>query len=100
MSTIVLDNVSYAYTRKRHALHDVSFAASAGITGIIGPNAAGKSTLLRLIAGLEEPSAGTITIAGEPSEDARRAGRVGMVPETSHFDEYLRVGEFLDAVAA
>jgi ABC-2 type transport system ATP-binding protein len=100
MSSVVVDRIGYAYAGNRRALHDVSLSAVAGITGIIGPNAAGKSTLLRLIAGFEQPAEGAITIDGEPCDHARRAGRIGMVPETSHFDEYLRVGEFLAAVAA
>ena len=100
MSVVAVERVSYAYSGNRRALHDVSLSAATGITGIIGPNAAGKSTLLRLIAGLEQPTEGAITIAGEPPDRARSAGRIGMVPETSHFDEYLRVGEFLDALAA
>jgi ABC-2 type transport system ATP-binding protein len=100
MSGVTVERVSYAYTRGRPALRDVSFAAAPGITGIIGPNAAGKSTLLRLIAAIEPPAAGSITIAGEAAGAARRAGRIGFVPEASLFDEYLRAGEFLEGIAA
>lgn len=100
MSTVSVERVGYAYTPRQSALHAVSFTAPPGITGIIGPNAAGKSTLLRLIAGLERPAAGSITIEGLPAAAARCAGRIGFVPETSLFDEYLRVGEFLAGIAA
>jgi ABC-type multidrug transport system ATPase subunit len=98
--SVTVQHVGYAYTRAQPALRDVSFTAPPGITGIIGPNAAGKSTLLRLIAAIELPATGAITIAGEPAGVARRAGRIGFVPETSLFDEYLQAGEFLTGVAA
>jgi sulfate-transporting ATPase len=47
----------------RVLMEDVSFRIPAGaIVGIIGPNGAGKSTLFRMIAGREQPDAGTIEI--------------------------------------
>jgi sulfate-transporting ATPase len=47
----------------RLLMDDVSFRIPAGaIVGIIGPNGAGKTTLFRLIAGTEQPDAGTIAI--------------------------------------
>ncbi len=48
---------------------------------IIGPSGCGKSTFLRLAAGLEEPDAGEISIFGESAEAARRAKRIGFVPQ-------------------
>jgi sulfate-transporting ATPase len=47
----------------RLLMDDVSFSIPPGaIVGIIGPNGAGKSTLFRMIAGKEQPDAGTITL--------------------------------------
>lgn len=46
------------------ALEDVSFDIRPGqVTGFLGPNGAGKSTSMRLMLGLDRPSAGTVTIA-------------------------------------
>ena len=46
-------------------LHDVTFAIPRGQTvAVIGPNGVGKSTLLHLVAGLLEPSSGTVTVKG------------------------------------
>ena len=60
-----LDRVNCRYA-KVHVLHDVSLTVASGeIVCIIGPNAAGKSTTLRVIAGLKEPSAGRIRYLGE-----------------------------------
>lgn len=73
-------------------LDDVSFNVPAGQTvAIVGPSGAGKSTLLALLAGLDTPSRGTVTLAGQTlsdlSEDGRaalRAQHVGFVFQSFH----------------
>ena len=48
-----------------HALDDVSFTVEKGsITGLIGHNGAGKSTILKVISGIYRPTAGTVTTHG------------------------------------
>ena len=69
----------------REVLSDVSFTIRPGeFTGLIGPNGAGKTTILRVILGLLPPSAGTITVAGQPGGTRRhRRGEslIGYVPQ-------------------
>ena len=49
------------------AVDDLSFDVLPGqVTGFLGPNGAGKSTTLRMILGLDTPSAGTVRIGGKP----------------------------------
>ena len=49
------------------AVDDVTFQVRPGlVTGFLGPNGAGKSTTMRLIAGLDRPTAGTVTVNGKP----------------------------------
>jgi ABC-2 type transport system ATP-binding protein len=49
------------------AVDGLSFEVLPGrVTGFLGPNGAGKSTTMRLILGLDEPAAGTVTVAGRP----------------------------------
>ena len=49
------------------AVNDLSFTIRPGlVTGFLGPNGAGKTTTMRLILGLDRPSAGTVTVNGKP----------------------------------
>ena len=51
----------------RLAVDRLSFTVRAGqVTGFLGPNGAGKSTTMRMILGLDLPTAGTVTIDGKP----------------------------------
>jgi ABC-2 type transport system ATP-binding protein len=60
------------------AVDNVSFTVEPGkITGFVGPNGAGKTTTMRLILGLDRPTAGTVTINGKPF--GRLAGPMGQV---------------------
>jgi ABC-2 type transport system ATP-binding protein len=55
------------------AVDDLSFEVKPGrVTGFLGPNGAGKSTTLRMIMGLDKPTAGTVTIDGHPYASLRR----------------------------
>jgi ABC-2 type transport system ATP-binding protein len=67
------------------AVQDLTFTVRPGhITGFLGPNGAGKSTTLRLILGLNTPTAGTVTIDGRPFRDRTRGLRhVGALLDAS-----------------
>ena len=55
------------------AVDDLSFDVRPGqVTGFLGPNGAGKSTTLRMILGLDTPTAGTVTIGGRPYNQHQR----------------------------
>lgn len=51
------------------AVNELSFAVRPGVvTGFLGPNGSGKSTTMRMLLGLDRPTAGTATINGRPYE--------------------------------
>jgi ABC-2 type transport system ATP-binding protein len=61
---IEVENLSKRYGDKL-AVDGLSFVVRPGIvTGFLDPNGAGKPTMMRLIAGLDEPTAGTVTVTG------------------------------------
>ncbi|UNO38490.1 ATP-binding cassette domain-containing protein [Streptomyces sp. MST-110588] len=58
------------------AVQDLTFTVRPGqVTGFLGPNGAGKSTTLRLILGLQDPTAGTVTVDGRRFRDRPRGLR-------------------------
>ncbi|MBP0452795.1 ABC transporter ATP-binding protein [Kitasatospora sp. RG8] len=70
----------------RTAVDDLSFTVRPGqVTGFLGPNGAGKTTTLRLILGLDAPTAGTATVGGVPFRSHRRGLRhVGALLDAGH----------------
>lgn len=79
------------------ALDGISLAIGPGqLTSIVGPNAAGKSTLLKCIVGLVHPDAGEILIDGTVvNGDWRYRHKIGYVPQTPRFPEALSARELL-----
>lgn len=80
---IRLNDVSFSYG-SAPVLEYVSLDIYEGeFLGVVGPNAGGKSTLLKLILGLLSPQSGEIRIHGRKPADARR--RLGYVPQYPNF---------------
>ncbi len=84
------------------AIQDVSFTVEKGeIVGFLGPNAAGKTTTMRILTGVIQPTDGRATVAGYDivthSLQARR--RIGYLPETIPLYSDMRVASYLHFVA-
>ena len=65
------------------------------ITGLVGPDAAGKTTLMRILAGLMQPTAGTALVLGQRPELCAAAGHIGYMPQRFGLYEDLSVRDNL-----
>jgi sn-glycerol 3-phosphate transport system ATP-binding protein len=94
MAAVELRAVSKAWGETL-AVRSASFGVQEGhLAALLGPSGCGKSTTLRLIAGLEDTSAGTISIAGKDVTQAPPAGRgISMVFQNYALFPHLSVAE-------
>ena len=88
MDTLIeLRDVTKRYDRGQAAVAGVSLDVAPGeAVAVMGPSGSGKSTLLNLIAGLDRPTSGTVTVAGERVDTLSETGlaryrrrQVGMI---------------------
>jgi len=85
------------------AVDDLSFSIGPGeIVGLLGHNGAGKTTIMKMITGFLEPSAGRITIDGLDMETDRRAiqARIGYLPENCPVYPEMTVAGYLQYMAS
>ena len=89
---LLLENISKAY-RGREILTDLSFSAKAGnLTVVYGPPAAGKSVLVRVLTGLEQPDSGRIILRGQDlTHEAPAERNIGYVPQSFALYPHLSV---------
>lgn len=87
-SVIEVKNLSY-----KEAVQNVSFNIKRGeYVAIIGPNGGGKSTLVKLLLGLLEPSGGEIKLFGKAQNRFKERNKIGYVPQkASHIDQNFPV---------
>jgi len=83
--------------RPHRALDRLSLTVEEGeIFGLLGPNGAGKTTTLKILLRLVYPTSGTARLLGKPLEDIDVHQRLGYLPESPYFYDYLTAREFLD----
>ncbi|WP_255149549.1 ABC transporter ATP-binding protein [Halorarius halobius] len=72
------------------AVEGSTFSVDAGeVFGVVGPNGAGKTTTLKTLAGLLEPTSGTVEVAGHEPGDTEMRRRLGFLPEESPLYEEM-----------
>ncbi len=90
------------FFRKRvEAVREASFEVRRGeIFGYLGPNGSGKTTTLKMLMGLVFPSRGRAEVLGRPVPHREAKRRLGYLPESPYFYDYLTPEEFLDLAGA
>ena len=102
MTAAAFDRVSKVYKAGPFArggvpaVRDVTLAVPRGsVFALLGPNRAGKTTLVKLLLSLARPTSGSVTRLGEPVSARHTLGRVGYMHENHAFPRYLSAGEVL-----
>ena len=82
---VELDDVSFAYEGGRPVLEHVGLEVETGeFVAIAGPNGGGKTTLMRLLLGLERPTGGRALLFGEPATRFSGRARLGYLAQRAH----------------
>ena len=96
---VAVDRLTKRY-RSIVALDDVTLGITDGITGLLGENGAGKSTIIKILLGLVRPTSGTATVLGESAfENTRVRARIGYMPEHDCLPTAVSAAEFLTHMA-
>lgn len=95
MNILECKNLTKSYKRGVNVLENFNLEIPEGkIVGLLGPNGCGKSTLIKLIAGLLQANGGTILVGGEEIGDKTRA-MVSYLPERTYFNSWMKVDDII-----
>ena len=92
MNTLIIENLTKTYPNGVKALNGINLTITNGMFGLLGANGAGKSSLMRTIASLQEPTSGTISfnnsdVVQKPDEIRKKLGYLpqefGVYPKIS-----------------
>jgi len=107
MIAAAFENVGKFYptgwSRRRgtRAVNNVTLQIFQGqVVGLLGPNRAGKTTLVKLLLALGRPTEGKVERLGRAASDISTLARVGYMHENQHFPRYLTARELLRFYAA
>lgn len=96
MNILECRDLTKSYKKNFPVLYNLNINIPAGkIIGLLGPNGCGKSTLMKLIAGLLQADSGEITVAGNPVGEKSKA-LISYLPERTYFSSNMKVSELVD----
>lgn len=99
MAVLVADELTKEYG-DIVALADFKLSVDAGeLVALVGHNGSGKSTFLRLVAGLLEPSDGVLVVANSPAGSLKARSEVSFVPDQPVLYDDLSVNEHIEFTA-
>ncbi len=91
-----IDGLTKRYAGNLYALSDLHLSLGSGeIVGLLGPNGSGKTTLIKLINDCLYPTAGTITVNGNPIGTASKED-IAYLPDCTFLNESMRVNSLLN----
>ena len=95
MNILECKNLTKSYKKNVPVLQGLNLNIPAGrIVGLLGPNGCGKSTLIKLIAGLLQPNNGEITVGGLPVGENSKA-LISYLPERTYFNNRMKVSDLV-----
>ena len=95
MNILECKNITKAYKKNTPVLTNFNLEIPAGrIVGLLGPNGCGKSTLIKLIAGLLQPNSGEIKIGEYPVGEHSKA-LISYLPERTYFSSGMKVTDLI-----
>jgi ABC-2 type transport system ATP-binding protein len=98
---IQISNLNFAYPKQPNLFRDLSLQLSNGsITGLLGKNGAGKTSLLKLVTGLLHPSSGEISVLGNTprKREVSMLNDIYLVPEEFYLPA-ISLNDYLKAYA-
>ncbi len=99
MSILECKNLCKAYKKGVNVLNNMSIEIPKGrIVGLLGPNGCGKSTLIKIIAGVLQANSGEVLVDGNPIGEESKA-LVSYLPERTYFNSWMRVCELVQYFA-
>lgn len=102
MKALEIKHLHKTYSNKQVALHDVNLEVMEGdFFALLGPNAAGKSTIMGIISSLVRKSAGEVVIFGHNLDENPQAAKecIGLVPQEFNFNKTQKVSTILETQA-
>jgi ABC-2 type transport system ATP-binding protein len=94
-------NLTKIYKNKHIALNGANLMVPRGtVFGLVGPNGAGKTTTIRLLLGLQSPTAGEVRVFGKPmtTNATHLRRRIGFLPTNPRFPKDMNAILYLDFV--
>lgn len=95
MNVLECTNICKSYKKNRPVLTNLNLMIPGGrIVGLLGPNGCGKSTLIKMIAGILQPNSGEITVNGLPVGE-KTCSLISYLPERTYFNSSMKVKEII-----
>ncbi len=99
MNILEFRNLSKAYTKNKYVISNLNLEIPQGrIIGLLGPNGCGKSTMIKMVAGLLQPTTGEVLVNGM-NVGEETCSYISYLPERTYFTASMKVKDIIDYFA-